>query len=159
MCVIMFLLSGCEGAGGKHSVEDVEKAVSDFIGLKYSVERLDGNNYLEADNCTGIFMTTFNVNKEYKFGTFTALVFDSQSDANSYFEKIMNNELDFMYLQEHGSNYCYCNDQVICDAFIKYHFYIKDNVVFVTDYSTSEKHKSFRDFCDNDLPKFADSLD
>ncbi len=157
LAAMLLLLCGCSD-NQKYSAEDVEKAVYDSIGFEYIVIRLDGNNYLEADNCTEIYMDTYK-NNSSKFSSFAALVFDRRSDAKSFFNKIRNDELYIMYSYEHGSNYCYCNDQVICDAFITYHFYLKDNVVFVTSYSESKKTESFRDFCDNDVPKIADSLD
>ncbi len=172
LCVLMLMLAGC--SNGKYSLSDVKNALSAYSGVTNESPSENLINWYNADGAADIIHAASKDDPD--FHNMTVFVFKSSGKAENFFNSYKNEERQYIYLNDSGENFCYLDDYNYCDAYGEIYLYIEDNVVFMCEEvygcwyssedeaqqlnnSNAKRRETYLDFCKNDLPKIADSID
>ncbi len=158
----MLTICGCS-EGKNYSLSDVEKTLSDTFGYECNVIEIEcpTDNSWGIDDCH-IVQVYSNDDNNTPYDYLDVYVFDIQKDAKAFFNKLVNEEYDGIYVNDSGKNFCHFDDFYnFCDAYGENYIYIKDNVIFKCEEMNGSKGKrreAYLDFCHNTLPELADAL-
>ncbi len=134
--MLVFSLSGCLAAGG-HRVSEVKAALEDTLNISGEKLSKSETEWYNAPSATCLdFSGYVYIDNQYQslsFNDMHVFVFPNASQAEQFYARYRNEQLDYISLEESGENFCIVCDYSMCDAYGKSYVHLKDNVVFLVN--------------------------